>query len=120
MVPCFQAIYEQLPKQRALPEAIKGEVRQLMQLQANKLLKQKIQQDTNKLILLKGLRNLASSLKPAITNDLKQTVQFLQKDYGTASYASPLARYNLVGSYLNLTFVSFLVFNCMQVLTVMP
>ncbi|KAK8772097.1 hypothetical protein V5799_024660 [Amblyomma americanum] len=81
--PISQAIYEQLPKQRALPEAVKVEVRQLMQLKANKkLLKQKIQQDTGKVVLLKDLSNLASSLKPATRNDLDQTVHLLQKDYG--------------------------------------
>ncbi|KAK8783507.1 hypothetical protein V5799_010127 [Amblyomma americanum] len=82
--PISQAIYEQLPKQRALLEAVKVEVRQLMQLKANKkLLKQKIQQDTGKVVLLKDLSNLASPLKPATRNDLEQTVHLLQKDYGS-------------------------------------
>ncbi|KAG0431949.1 hypothetical protein HPB47_021263 [Ixodes persulcatus] len=82
--PVSKATYEQLPKQRALPEEVKGEVQELIKLKANKkLIKQKIQQETGRVVLLKDLSNLASSLKPPTKNDLQETVEMLQRDYGS-------------------------------------
>ncbi|KAG0412400.1 hypothetical protein HPB47_010456 [Ixodes persulcatus] len=78
--PVSKATYEQLAKQRALPEEVKGEVQEQVNLKANKkLIKQKIQQVTGHVVLLKDLSNLASSLKPLKKNDLQETVEMVQR-----------------------------------------
>lgn len=79
----FQATYEHLPHQRALPDELKAGVRGLLKLQANKkLIQKKIQEETGKVVLLKDLSNVASSMKQGTKNDLQRTVEALQKDYG--------------------------------------
>lgn len=60
---------------------VKEEVQELIRLKTKKkLIKQKIQQETVRVVLLKDLRNLASSLKSPAKNDLQDTVEMLQRD----------------------------------------
>lgn len=68
--------------QRRLPEEVKKEAANLLHMQINKkLLKDKLQKDTGKIILLKDLSNIASEFKGS-PNSLDETVKRLQDVYG--------------------------------------
>lgn len=55
-----EMLYKQLPNQRRLPENLKEEVASLLQLKANKkLVQDKFMKETNKVITLRDLTNIA-------------------------------------------------------------
>ena len=63
---------------------MKEKAAQMLQLRANnKLVQQKLCQETGKVILLKDLSNIANSSKAQQSrNDLNRTVDMLTKKYG--------------------------------------
>ena len=71
-----------LPRQRLLPDYVLEEVKSAIKLKANnKLLQQKIEQDTGKKVTLKDISNIKYRTRlPLNRNDFDSVVQFLQKE----------------------------------------
>lgn len=76
-----------LPHQRALSSDAKAKAERLLELQANKkLVQHQLSQETGKVVLLKDLTNISSSLKRKVTrNDLDSTIEMLKTKYGKCS-----------------------------------
>ena len=74
-------LYESLLRQRLLPDHVLEEVKSPIKLKANnKLLKQKIEQDTGKKVTLKDISNIKFRTRlPLNGNDIDSVVEFLQK-----------------------------------------
>ena len=75
-------LYESLPRQRLLPGHVLEEVKSAIKLKANnKLLQQKIEQDTGKKVTLKDISNIKYRTRlPLNKNDLDSVVEFLKKE----------------------------------------
>ena len=75
-------LYESLPRQRLLPVHVLEEVKSAIKLKANnKLLQQKIEEDTGKKVTLKDISNIKYRTRlPLIKNDLDSVVEFLKKE----------------------------------------
>ena len=75
-------LYESLPRQRLLPGHVLEEVKSAIKLKANnKLLQQKIEQDTGKKVTLKDTSNIKYRTRlPLNRNDLDSVAEFLQKE----------------------------------------
>ena len=71
-----------MPRQRLLPDYVLEEVKSAIKLKANnKLLQQKIEQDTGKKVTLKDISNIKYRTRlPLNRNDFDSVVQFLQKE----------------------------------------
>ena len=74
-------LYLSLPRQRSLPLEFLEEVKSAIKLKANnKLLRQKIEQETGKMVTLKDLSNIKYKSKLSLNkNDIESIVEFLQK-----------------------------------------
>ena len=74
-------LYQSLPRQRSLPSELLEEVKSAIKLKANnKLLRQKIEQETGKMVTLKDLSNIKYKSKLSLNkNDIESIVEFLQK-----------------------------------------
>ena len=79
-------LYQSLPRQRSLPFELLEEVKSAIKLKANnKLLRQKIEQETGKMVTLKDLSNIKCKSKLSLhTNDIESIAEFLQKQ-GTST-----------------------------------
>ena len=79
-------LYQSLPRQRSLPFELLEEVKSAIKLKANnKLLRQKIEQETGKMVTLKDLSNIKYKSKLSLNkNDIESIVEFLQKQ-GTST-----------------------------------
>ena len=79
-------LYQSLPRQRSLPFELLEEVKSAIKLKANnKLLRQKIEQETGKMVTLKDLSNIKYKSKLSLhTNDIESIAEFLQKQ-GTST-----------------------------------
>ena len=75
-------LYESLPRQRLLPGHILEKVKSAIKLKANnKLLQQKIEQDTGKKVTLKDISNIKYRTRlPLNKNDLDSVLEFLKKE----------------------------------------
>ena len=75
-------LYESLPRQRLLPVHVLEKVKSAIKLKANnKLLQQKIEEDTGKKVTLKDISNIKYRTRlPLIKNDLDSVVEFLKKE----------------------------------------
>ena len=75
-------LYESLPRQRLLPGHVLEEVKSGIKLKANnKLLQQKIEQDTGKKVTLKDISNIKYRTRLSLNrNDLDSVAEFLQKE----------------------------------------
>ncbi|KAG8180949.1 hypothetical protein JTE90_024698 [Oedothorax gibbosus] len=73
-------LFRHLPQQRKLPPEVREQAKVLLDLDVNKkLLQQKLQRDTGKIVTLKDLSNLAAQDKRS--NDLGEAVTLLQDKY---------------------------------------
>ena len=79
-------LYQSLPRQRSLPLELLEEVKSAIKLKANnKLLQQKIEQETGKMVTLKDLSHIKYKSKLSLNkNDIESMVEFLQKQ-GTST-----------------------------------
>ena len=76
-----------MPKQRKLSADEEEEAMRLLDLKCNKkMLKDKLSQESGKVVLLKDLSNLSTKAKSSKTrNDLQSTVRELTEKYGKTS-----------------------------------
>ncbi|KAG8176002.1 hypothetical protein JTE90_006999 [Oedothorax gibbosus] len=75
-----EELFRHLPQQRKLPPEVREQAKVLLDLDVNKkLLQQKLQRDTGKIVTLKDLSNLAAQDKRS--NDLGEAVTLLQDKY---------------------------------------
>ena len=74
-------LYQSLPRQRSLPSELLEEVKSAIKLKANnKLLRQKIEQETGKMVTLKDLSNIKYNSRLSLNkNDIESIVEFLQR-----------------------------------------
>ena len=74
-------LYLSLPRQRSLPLEFLEEVKSAIKRKANnKLLRQKIEQETGKMVTLKDLSYIKYKSKLSLNkNDIESIVEFLQK-----------------------------------------
>ena len=74
-------LYQSLPRQRSLPFELVEEVKSAIKLKANnKLLTQKIEQETGKMVTLKDLSSIKYKSKLSLNkNDIESIVEFLQR-----------------------------------------
>ena len=80
--------YERLPRQRATrDQSIMKEMEEAIKLQVNhKLLKEKIESTTGKKITLKDISNVKQNTRKDFkTSDLKDVVEYLQKQAGSTT-----------------------------------
>ena len=79
-------LYQSLPRQRSLLLELLEEVRSAIKLKTNnKPLRQKIEQETGKMVTLKDFSNIKCKSKLSLhTNDIESIVEFLQKQ-GTST-----------------------------------
>ena len=75
-----------MPRQRSLPLKLLEDVKSAIKLKGNnKLLQQKIEQETGKMVTLKDLSNIKYKSKLSLNkNDIESIVEFLQKQ-GTST-----------------------------------
>ena len=83
-------LFDHLPKNRALTKDAKAKAAKLLEIKGNKkMIQQQLSFETGKVVLLKDLANLSSSLKKGKTrNDLDTAVQMLMKNYGKLTIIS--------------------------------
>ena len=73
-------LYQSLPRQRSLPFELLEEIKSAIKLKANKkLMRQKIEQETGKMVTLKNLSKIKYKSKLSLNkNDIESIVKFLQ------------------------------------------
>lgn len=82
----MEVLYARYPSERRLPIEIRNEAKNLLAMKANKkIVQQKLEAKTRKIITLRDLKNIQTTLTSSNAHDLENCMNILRTEYCRSS-----------------------------------